>query len=83
MHSKHSGNKQQDGHTHDLTRTQLQPYKFEVVDGREIFLICFILCFIPDNKSLSKPTGCITKTSRLMLFNERIGFYSGYNTKRA
>jgi hypothetical protein len=38
MHSKHSGNKQQEGNIHDLTRTQLQPHKLEVVDRQEDFL---------------------------------------------
>jgi hypothetical protein len=52
MHSKHSGNKQQEGHIHDLTRTQLQPYKLEVVDGQETFLTFFRLCFIPRSANI-------------------------------
>ena len=39
MHSKHSGNKQQDGNTRDLTETRLQPYKLEVADGQESVLM--------------------------------------------
>lgn len=47
-----SGKKQQVGHKHYLTRTQLHPYKLEVVDRQEPFLILFRLRFIPRSSNI-------------------------------